>query len=106
MGGRHSNCHNKISAQKKVFVLLPPHTLKARISSSNGTQGLIYSLSLGVTRIFQLKDEKERITEVHLASGSLLYMGGDTQQHWRHRILRQPNICLARINLPFRTIVS
>ena len=66
----------------------------------------IFSLSLGATRMFQLKDEKERITEVHLAAGSLLYMGGDTQQHWRHRILRQPNICLARINLTFRKIVS
>ena len=39
MGGRQPKFQKKISAQKKVFVLLPPHTLKAHISGSNGPPG-------------------------------------------------------------------
>ena len=40
MGGRQPNFQKKISAQKKVFVLLPPQTSKSRISSCNGPHGL------------------------------------------------------------------
>ena len=40
MGGGAGNQIKKKYRPKKKFVLLPPHTLKAHISDSNGPQGL------------------------------------------------------------------
>ena len=64
----------------------------------------IFSLSLGATRLFQLRDKSGRILAASLPSGSVLYMGGDTQQYWEHRLARQTNITEPRINLTFRNM--
>ena len=67
----------------------------------------IASVSLGATRNFHLKHNKtkEKLT-FELKSGSLLIMGGDIQQHWKHQIPKTKKQVSPRINLTFRKIVS
>ncbi|GAA99628.1 uncharacterized protein L969DRAFT_94078 [Mixia osmundae IAM 14324] len=40
-----------------------------------------------------------------LASGSLLVMQGETQQHWKHEIPKEPRVKHQRISLTFRQLV-
>jgi alkylated DNA repair dioxygenase AlkB len=74
-----------------------------------GPAPVIASLSLGATRVFQLRHRQYRrngvgIETYELHSGSLLVMRGDTQRHWQHRLPRRAAPCGARINLSFRWI--
>jgi alkylated DNA repair dioxygenase AlkB len=67
---------------------------------------VIASLSFGAVRQFQFKridDPKQRLS-IELPHGSLLIMGGTTQQYWRHRIPKSNVVQTPRINLTFRTI--
>ncbi len=67
---------------------------------------VIASLSFGAVRQFQFKridDPKVRLS-IDLPDGSLLIMGGTTQQYWRHRIPKTTLEQTTRINLTFRTI--
>ena len=67
---------------------------------------VIASLSFGAVRQFQFKridDSKVRLS-IDLPNGSLLIMGGTTQQYWRHRIPKTSLAQTSRINLTFRTI--
>lgn len=71
---------------------------------------VIASVSFGAMRPFQFKridDPKERLS-IELPHGSLLIMGGETQQYWQHRIAKTnaPQAVRIRINLTFRTIHS
>lgn len=72
----------------------------------NGEQPIIASLSLGVTRKFQMKHKTRKDLRHHLSltSGSLLLMAGNTQSHWQHQIPKEPGIEQARINITFRKI--
>lgn len=67
--------------------------------------GAIGSVSLGAERKFSFKHKKTRQTvSLKLDHGSLLVMGGATQDHWLHRLPPTKKISDARINLTFRTI--
>lgn len=73
-----------------------------------GFQPVIASLSFGQTRRFSLKHKFDRaikIAHVDLQGGSLLFMGGDTQSHWRHQVAKMTAPCEGRINLTFRHVV-
>lgn len=70
-----------------------------------GTNPVIASLSLGVTRRFDLKHihsgERKSFALNH---GSLLVMGGELQHFWKHQIAKSARINTPRINLTFRNI--
>jgi len=71
-----------------------------------GDNPVIASLSLGVTRRFELKHRHKKVQKVtcDLCHGSLLIMGPGVQAHWQHQIPKQPEIVDGRINLTFRAI--
>ena len=74
-----------------------------------GPRPVIASLSLGEERTFVLKHKRLKAAapvRLRLTSGSLLVMGGDTQDAWRHGIPKESRPCGPRINLTFRTIVG
>ena len=72
-----------------------------------GPQPLIASLNLGATRRFlwRHKHDKSQKQTLHLNSGSLLLMFGDSQSHWQHAVPKSPKIAEGRINLTFRYII-
>lgn len=70
----------------------------------------IYSLSIGDTRRFLLRDAKtgEQVLDVELPPGSLLSMEGSTQQYLEHSVPRttaKAHQNQVRYNLTFRSIV-
>lgn len=72
-----------------------------------GDKPTIASLSLGATRIFQLKHKTRRdvtVRRVELTAGSLLIMRGCTQQFWSHGVRKEARAAGPRINLTFRYI--
>jgi alkylated DNA repair dioxygenase AlkB len=71
-----------------------------------GANPVIASLSLGVTRRFQLRHRSDRAArlDLELESGSLLIMRGSLQHHFRHAVPKQPALREPRINLTFRRI--
>lgn len=73
-----------------------------------GSQPLIASLSLGVTRAMKFRPRKGfhdgRGGELLLAHGDLLLMAGDTQRHYQHAVARSRRISGERINLTFRRV--
>jgi len=65
----------------------------------------IASVSLGVARDFQLRPTAGGpIVTVPLPPGSLLVMGGRTQETWRHALPKRLAVGGGRINLTFRTM--
>ena len=73
-----------------------------------GSQPVIASLSLGAARRFVLKNLREpsRKLEIALPHGSLLVMGGATQQNYRHALPRTAKPVGERIILTFRRIIA
>ena len=53
----------------------------------------IASVSLGVTRRFQLRrrEEGSKILSIDLSSGSLLFLGPGSQSDWLHRVPKSPS---------------
>jgi alkylated DNA repair dioxygenase AlkB len=70
-------------------------------------EGIIASLSFGVTRTFQLKHKQsgEKI-DVKLENGSLVVMDMHSQKHWMHQLKKEPKIKEPRVNLTFRQFKS
>ena len=70
-----------------------------------GKNPIIASLSLGDSRIFQLKHKttKEK-KELELTHGSLLIMKGSLQQHWKHQIPKTKQPKTERLNMTFRRV--
>jgi alkylated DNA repair dioxygenase AlkB len=77
-----------------------------------GVRPLIASLSLGATRRFVLRrrdasagnpDPAHRLA-IELGHGSLLWMGGDTQLHYRHALPKTSRAVGMRVNLTFRKL--
>ena len=67
-----------------------------------GNKPTIASISLGNTRVFELKCEKLNLVKTYsLVDGSLLIMAGATQLDWKHRV-PESNDLVPRINLTFR----
>ena len=72
-----------------------------------GPKPVIASESIGATRRFDLRHkEPGELLSVELESGSLLVMRGLTQQHWQHRLAKQPKITDERFNLTFRYLLK
>ena len=68
-----------------------------------GAQPIIASLSLGATRKFVFKHKKTQDkVELHLESGQLVVMHGDTQTFWKHTITKTKKVSEGRISLTFR----
>ena len=73
-----------------------------------GQQPVIAALSLGATRKFVFKHKTLRYqdkpvkVEIHLESGQLIVMHGDTQSHWKHTITKTKTVNEGRISLTFR----
>lgn len=72
-----------------------------------GKNPTIASLSLGAERWvdFQIKDKSLPIVRFLLKNGSVLVMGGRTQDLWKHGIAKTKDEVGPRINLTFRNIV-
>jgi alkylated DNA repair dioxygenase AlkB len=69
-----------------------------------GEQPVIASLSFGATRTFELRKRTTgKVAKLPLTSGSILVMRGPTQQHWVHRVPKEPGSA-SRINLTFRFV--
>lgn len=70
-----------------------------------GQRPVIASLSFGQVRelIFKHQQHGKKLT-LPLAAGSLLIMGGDTQDNWLHHINKRSSPLGPRINLTFRMI--
>jgi len=71
-----------------------------------GARPLIASLSLGAKRRFLIRhrDDAAQRLAIELGHGSLLWMGGDTQLHYRHALPKTARLVGARINLTFRCL--
>jgi len=72
-----------------------------------GPSPVIASVSLGESRVFQMKHKTNKNLKysIPLNSGSLLLMSGATQHNWLHQIPKTKKLLNERINLTFRTIV-
>lgn len=67
----------------------------------------IASVSLGATRRFSFKHQRDRALpklHVELAHGSVLVMLPPTQEHWLHQIAKTRKPVGSRVNLTFRVI--
>lgn len=71
-----------------------------------GQNPTIVSLSLGQTRVFQMRKilDKTLKHNIILESGDLLVMEKQTQHFWEHSVQKQKSMKLSRINLTFRNI--
>jgi len=69
---------------------------------------LIVSLSLGVSRSFELhpQDDPLKVTQLVLENGDLMTMEGLLQKHYRHRVPRSKDVCGPRINLTWRWVTK
>lgn len=70
-----------------------------------GEVPVIASLSLGVTRDFQLRHKDHGRHTYPLHSGDLVLMAG-SQGAWQHQLPRRTRVNEPRINLTFRTMVG
>jgi alkylated DNA repair dioxygenase AlkB len=69
-----------------------------------GPTPIIASVSLGVTRSFDLKHRDGTAVSLAMEHGSLLLMSGALQTCWKHRVPKERAIRGSRINLTFRVI--
>jgi alkylated DNA repair dioxygenase AlkB len=71
-----------------------------------GENPVIASLSLGETRVFQVRHKTQKALKgkLELTHGSLLIMKGNMQSNWQHAIPKSRKECGPRINLTFRKI--
>lgn len=72
---------------------------------SLGKNPSIASLSLGETRIFELKHASNKKIKIALNHGSLVFMHGELQHFWKHQIPKSKIILGPRINLTFRKMI-
>jgi alkylated DNA repair dioxygenase AlkB len=71
-----------------------------------GKDPLIASVSFGQTRRFDIRHKQDHQLKysVNLENGSLLFMRGDLQHNWEHRIAKSTQPLRERVNLTFRII--
>lgn len=72
-----------------------------------GPDPTIASLSLGAPRNFKLRERHKTPPQnlsYALGNGDLFVMGGATQSHWRHCVVKTRKSVQARLNLTFRDI--
>jgi alkylated DNA repair dioxygenase AlkB len=67
----------------------------------------IASVSLGAERRFDFKHKSRDLkVSVMLENGSLLWMRGLSQAHWKHALPKTKKVKSRRINMTFRRILS
>ncbi len=72
-----------------------------------GPNPVIASISLGASRLFELKHKEKNVKKsLVLNAGSLLVMSGKTQKYWKHRLPKAKSCQESRINLTFRKILG
>jgi alkylated DNA repair dioxygenase AlkB len=70
-----------------------------------GLEPFIASLSLGESRIFEIKNIKSnKKYQFNLQHGDLLIMQKNSQRDWLHQLPKTSHDCLPRINLTFRLV--
>jgi alkylated DNA repair dioxygenase AlkB len=71
-----------------------------------GTNPLVASVSLGASRVFQLRHSRRHASkhEITLADGDLLLMAGPMQHHWQHQIPKTLVDSGERISITFRRV--
>ncbi len=71
-----------------------------------GLNPVIGSVSFGASRIFQLRNYKDKkiIKSIELTNGSFLLTRGETQHYWEHQLPKTKNRNGKRINITFRVI--
>jgi len=84
------------------------HTDNEPIFESKIRDCLIISLSLGVSRKFQVKrnDSDKIIKDVMLGNGDLMTMEGLFQKHFLHRVPKMPHVVGKRINFTWRWVTA
>jgi alkylated DNA repair dioxygenase AlkB len=71
--------------------------------SKAGLETVIASLSFGATRKFSFKHKTtQQKVDLLLQSGQLIVMRGNTQQYWKHALMKSSKIIRPRVNLTFR----
>ena len=72
-----------------------------------GRNSTIASVSFGAARRFDFRHKitREKVSLI-LEPGSLLVMGGSTQQNWQHQIPKTAKVTMPRVNLTFRMMVG
>lgn len=72
-----------------------------------GRNPVIGSVSLGASRVFQMKHKKQRNLKqsIVLEHGSFLLMQGATQHYWVHQVPKARGASGERINLTFRRVL-
>ena len=72
-----------------------------------GRNPVIGSVSLGQSRVLQLKHKTDKANRrnIPLSNGSFLLMQGPTQHHWLHCIAKSRQTLGERINLTFRFVL-
>lgn len=61
--------------------------------SKNHTENGVLIISYGVTRIFNVYDNKiKEIKEIPLIQGQVLHMGGDFQKEFENELKKEPEI--------------
>jgi alkylated DNA repair dioxygenase AlkB len=70
-----------------------------------GCEPLIASLSLGESRVFEIKNiQSKKKFKLQLRHGDLLIMQKGSQSNWLHQLPKSDHVCSSRINLTFRFI--
>ena len=70
-----------------------------------GENPIIASLSLGASRKFKLRNNRNRENiDLILENGSLLIMAGSTQAYWKHTVPKTRQYVSPRINLTYRVV--
>jgi len=84
------------------------HTDNEPIFESKIRDCLIISLSLGVSRKFQVKrnDSDKILKDVMLGNGDLMTMEGLFQKHFLHRVPKMPHVVGKRINFTWRWVTA
>jgi alkylated DNA repair dioxygenase AlkB len=71
-----------------------------------GLHPTIGSVSFGASRKFQLREyhTKDNLRTIDLDHGSFLFMCGETQPNWEHRVPKTTKVNSPRINITFRVL--
>jgi alkylated DNA repair dioxygenase AlkB len=74
---------------------------------SLGQNPVIASLSFGAERRFCFQNGQGDLkVEMTLGHGSLLWMAGETQHHWKHALPKMRRVTGPRLNLTFRQVLG
>ena len=72
-----------------------------------GKNPQIASLSFGASRNIHFRHKQTNLKKtIEMKNGSLMFMGGSIQHHWKHQVPKTSKVNNTRINMTFRSIIS